>query len=282
MDIIFYNHFHNGDIHFSRPFISHIMNELPQNNFFYDISDYSNLNNLDDILHLQISRGIVGKEYENDVCFKKNNKIYINTWIGCDDKKHLMYGNGCNAESNKSLYKKIFNFLNLNFPEKFHFIPKINYNAFKIDNIKQHIEQTKNKKRILFCNGLAHSGQSINFPMFNLINLACEKNYIVYYTNREPFNISNDALFTTSLIGKSAPDLNEISYLSTFCDVIVGRSSGPHVYTFVEENINRKNLINITFTNSEKEKTYCEGLCKNIWSNSNYFIDWVNIVKDNI
>ena len=38
-------------------------------------------------------------------------------------------------------------------------------------------------------------------------------------------------------------NLNEISYLSTKCDLIIGRSSGPYTFCIVEENYNKNKLI---------------------------------------
>ena len=43
-------------------------------------------------------------------------------------------------------------------------------------------------------------------------------------------------------------DLNEISYLSLFCDTIIGRASGPYVFTQVKENLYNPNKTFLAFT----------------------------------
>lgn len=279
MDVIFYNHFHNGDTHFSRNFIKYIISVLPDNNYYFSYSNYCNSNNLQDIHQLKPLNNIVPQHLEKQIVTNTSDqKILINTWIGCDGQQHLRVGGGCNLKSNISLYKTIFKELQISFPDNTDcFIPTINYNKFDIKNIDTMLKKI-NKKRILFCNGLAHSGQSINFPMQHLIQLAVNKNYEVFYTCREPVEINQGTLIST-ITQKNTGDLNEISYLSTKCDIIVGRSSGPHVFTFVKDNLDRENLINITFTNSENEKNFCEGKCTNIWSNSSNFAEWIDILN---
>ena len=42
--------------------------------------------------------------------------------------------------------------------------------------------------------------------------------------------------------------MNEISYLSLFCDTHVGRNSGPHVFAQVRENWLDENKATLSFT----------------------------------
>ena len=44
-------------------------------------------------------------------------------------------------------------------------------------------------------------------------------------------------------------DLNEISYLSTHCDLIVGKNSGPFIYCLTQQNINNPAKRFISFNN---------------------------------
>ena len=55
--------------------------------------------------------------------------------------------------------------------------------------------------------------------------------------------VKNNVLHTSDIIMTSGCDLNEISYLSTKCDIIVGRASGPYCFTHVKENMLNTNKI---------------------------------------
>ena len=110
---------------------------------------------------------------------------------------------------------------------------------------------------MLFCNGLTKSNQTtyskinlmesaintlaLNNPEFTLICTheitLLEEIKNVYFT---------DDIFANVVGG----DMNEIAYLSTFCDVIIGKSSGPHIYSHVKDNINRPCVF---FTISDRQ-----------------------------
>jgi hypothetical protein len=47
-------------------------------------------------------------------------------------------------------------------------------------------------------------------------------------------------------------NLNEISYFSTFCDILIGRGSGPFSFCEVKENLD-KIWVSITFPHLEKD-----------------------------
>jgi hypothetical protein len=57
---------------------------------------------------------------------------------------------------------------------------------------------------------------------------------------------------------KKRCDLNEISYLSKFCDIIVGKNSGPYIYCMTEENINDPNKTIIVFNKRSLDSLLAE------------------------
>jgi hypothetical protein len=59
--------------------------------------------------------------------------------------------------------------------------------------------------------------------------------------------------YTGDIIKVENSDLNEISYLSTFCDIIVGRSSGPFTFSNVKENIFDGNKAFLCFGEKETD-----------------------------
>ena len=60
-------------------------------------------------------------------------------------------------------------------------------------------------------------------------------------------------IINTSSITKIQPDLLQISLISSFCDIIVGRASGPYCFTHTKENLLNPNKTYISFSNNVNE-----------------------------
>ena len=77
----------------------------------------------------------------------------------------------------------------------------------------------------------------------------------VFFTD----NIINDELifqtntFWESNRQKNTCDLNEISYLSTCCDVIIGKNSGPFVFCETKDNLMDERKKIVSFSKGPKE-----------------------------
>ena len=99
------------------------------------------------------------------------------------------------------------------------------------------------------------SNQAINFDMNPIIiNLAIKYPSCNFYvTHAFPTDLKNIIDCNTIISEKIKSNLNEISYISTFCDIIVGRGSGPFCFTHVKENLYNKNKTYISTGNTEKE-----------------------------
>ena len=97
-------------------------------------------------------------------------------------------------------------------------------------------------------------------------------------TNIERKNV----VFTDDITG-IIPDLLYISQISTHCDVIVGRDSGPYCFTHVKENILNPQKKYICFSgNRDSGKFYSGSKVDFIWS-SNYNVDNIhNTIQNNI
>jgi hypothetical protein len=78
-------------------------------------------------------------------------------------------------------------------------------------------------------------------------------------------------LFASEIIKKeNGSDLNEISYLSTKCNVIIGRASGPFTFAINRQNIEDPNKILLSF--SKLRTTYCRDSTKS--SNPFWLGEW--------
>ena len=98
MNIYFCNAFHNGDIHYSRTFISNIINDISE------IYPDTNFHARPTAEHAVRTRFIVREE-----------NIYINTWVGCwknppidSDTYTSVSPGGCTISANESLYRDIY------------------------------------------------------------------------------------------------------------------------------------------------------------------------------
>lgn len=261
--IVFFNHFNKGDIFCARPFIEQIIKDLKEINFefyFYHQHGEYLLKDLD-IIYLDLSRinNIIDIRSPN---FIDGDSIYINTWIG-KYFNYEYYFCGCNLRTlYHIMYSEIFCFLNeklnLNLKLKsiIEYFPSINYEYYNIHHINNFLFNEKRKK-ILFCNGPALSGQcsEYNGDMSDIIiPLAKEyNNYVFIVTNRIYDHYLENIIYSGDIIkNNDLNDINEISYLSTQCETIIGRSSGPFTFSNVKENIFNKN-----------KKFLCFGCCPN-------------------
>jgi hypothetical protein len=81
-----------------------------------------------------------------------------------------------------------------------------------------------------------------------------------------PINHNHPNIIDTSLLTNTNPDLLQISLISTFCDIIVGRASGPYCYTHTKENLLNPNKTYISFSNNPNEGVwYKNSKAKQIW-----------------
>jgi hypothetical protein len=248
--LIFYNHFHNGDIHVSRSFIRFLIEKLKSEKieFFYFHRNSPNL--LLDIPELKI-----GSNLENcdpaKTFVSNGNSIYLNTWYNSGQGKY-MSSHGITFDTLYDLFDDFSTQIlscslsDLNSDPK-SFFPKIDFSFFS--NFK--IPNMENKK-ILFSNGSTLSGQADNFNFSPIINHLVQKypNVSFFCTEKKSdLQTTRNLFYTTDVIRSSNSDLNEIGYLSTFCDLIVGRASGPWTFAFNFNNIFQRSAKMISFSN---------------------------------
>jgi hypothetical protein len=241
--VIFFNHFHNGDIHVSREYVKYIMRHVPAKGYIYShnnpkklLLDIDNLEHdptLLDSLNMEV-------RYTRD---DKANMLYINTWYRNSD---LFDKLGCTLNTLHylfdSLMRELFNEVLSNDITKF--IPEINFDKFEILNINKFIKDNKDNKKVLISNNDVQSLQSSNFDFNPIIdNLSSQYPNILFLVSNKmhhPLNKSN-VVYTGDIIGVDGNDLNEIAYISTFCDIIVGRASAAYTFSHVKENLMSKN-----------------------------------------
>lgn len=240
--ICFFNCGHSGDILFSIPFIKDICEQLNIPCFYHHRC------------HPKISQNLPTKLTQisppnYDSKFIDTEKIFfVNTWLHpySQDKNFV----GVNIESLYYLYNNICDTLNqkfntnINLKSRESYFPSLDFDHLKRDNVDKFIKSDTNKK-VLFCNGLCLSGQTCyNDDLSELIERLSKKYRDITFIATKKFDTKiNNIVFTDDINQIVGCDLNEIGYLSTFCDLIIGRNSGPFAYSFLKENFNNQNKI---------------------------------------
>lgn len=252
--LVFFNHYHRGDLHTHKEFIRQIRDELGED-FDYEYLHFN---------HPKLTRDLdipkVGDPSHLDPktpFYEDEETLYVNTWIGCHWDLFCKHG-GINMDSLQASWSQIFNTINAFFgsdikmQEKEFYLPSIDYNKFETTNISKYVSENTEYKKILICNGPVKSGQSFDPDMKDEIETVADNFENVHFICTQKFNTSksnilftDDIILDTEISDKRAPwedrqtntcDMQEISYLSTLCDAIVGKNSGPFVFCETKEN----------------------------------------------
>lgn len=122
------------------------------------------------------------------------------------------------------------------------------------------------KKRVLIANGPVGSSQCTDFSLFENSRTLCKNNKDVafIFTHKEGDHKLNNQYFIDDHLAR--PNLNEIDYFSSYCEILVGRRSGPSEFFHNYQNLHDESKALISFTNT-KEVFYDKGKIKLDWTN---------------
>jgi len=277
MNIYFFNPCRNGDVHVSRSFIIDIMNKLPNNQYYYiQNPNYTSEFILKDIKGIKPSVDNTHQLNSNSSITQIGDDLFINTWYGQSDFKYFEISMSINKADDCSFYIlynifiDVYKFLEIEIDTFENYLPSIIYDNIDKINIDNFFQNNIFEKYILICDNPVQSGQSLNFnfkPIVEELSLLYKD--IAFITTS--YNIiKRENLFSTNDIIQLKFDLNEISYLSNRCDVIIGRGSGPYTFCLTKENLMNNSKKFVAFTNN---KIVALGLkdndhkCKLNWSN---------------
>jgi len=130
------------------------------------------------------------------------------------------------------------------------YIPDIDFSKFEIGHAQEWLKTVENKRKIFISNNFALSGQSINFSFDNVIlNLSSRFPETLFITtNGIPKTPRENIVNINNVIGFDVHNLNECAYISTKCDALIGRGSGPATFSINKDNIIRNKKMFIYFT----------------------------------
>lgn len=281
-NIILYNHFHNGDIFYSRILIN-ILKDYYNITYYHNLQSplFEDLPEVNEIVGIPSNYDIHNTNLENNI---------VNTWIG---QKQMIYVShqpipGCSFTNHFKLVTDICNFYNIELDSNFNnYLPSVNNNNLKsYNNIVEKIKELKLKYDliILVCDGNVNSGQSHNFNFIPIVEHLSENNpNCLFLSTNQLYHNKSNIITTYPQITESLPDLLQISLISTYCDIIVGRASGPFCFTHTKENFNDDKKTFISFTFNESEGIfYYDGKNKNLWSNNLNYPNMITTIQNEI
>lgn len=254
--IVFFNHFHRGDLHTNKEYIRQIMQELPDFEYEYLHSNPEKL-----LLDLNIPTvGTPDHLDKNTVCYQDEDTLYINTWVAANWDIFCKHG-GINMHTMHEQWGIIFETINeyfdanIELKTKEEYLPRIDYTLFDIKNIDTYIESNPRDRKVLICNNVPQSGQSLTSDLSEFIKDAAKKYTDTQFicTNEFDIGTQDNILFTNDIVSVEGCDLQEISYLSTFCDIIIGKNSGPYVFCETYDNYMDKNKRFLSFNTKHHE-----------------------------
>ena len=271
--ITFYNEWHNGDVHMSRNYVKDLMNIIgPQHKYYY--YHKNNISLLSDIPNL------TSTNYRPE-----ETNVYIDTWIGQDIHNGMEF-KGCNFLSYYEVMGRLYDKLGIksHLKDIVSYIPTIDYSFFDIKNIVEYFEKNKNP-HVLICNNDVHSGQAPQF-CFNFLIEELSNSYpditFICSNNIENKNANKNVIMAKDIIKKNnnESDLNEISFLSSKCKCVIGRSSGPYTFSLTKENILNTKFICFCYKKEDSWFLNSQDNAYPIWSNNFYPQNIIDMSKN--
>lgn len=262
--VVFFNLYHNGDIHISRGLVHKIAKVCEERGItceYFHNNDPGLLADIPNLIHTKQSYGISDPGTQSYI---NKNIAFINTWY-------------CGTNNMYNTYGLTFECLYYSFVENAKIIdiditkfdvhelfPRIDYSAFHISHAYEWMSNDTGKK-VFISNGLVRSGQATNFPFAGIVNtLSNERSDVKFIVSEEDVDIIKrpNVFFTRDIIQKNGFDLNENAFIADNCDLIVGRMSGAFSFAMNHVNYfeNKKKFIAIT--NLEHR-----------------YVSWVDIIK---
>jgi len=250
--ICFYNHWHNGDVFSGKGWMQSIMAQHPEIEYvnahpnhakiMADVGTYISTSDLPSFVNDQNS------------VIETESVIYVNTWIGLYGftlQAGEIHANWLALHKMWKLIAEKLNTLNgmhINFGDNvLDYVAETDWDYFDIGHATGFLNDHSGKKH-LFCNGAVRSTQSNLDNMQSIIeSLATTRPNDTFICTADFETVVPNIYFTNSIFNLPN-DLNEIAYLGTQCDTVVGKNSGPFMFAHIKESImdNKKTFISLS------------------------------------
>lgn len=253
MKLTFYNHYGNGDLFESREFVLDWMRLAGVTEAGYAHRDLPGI--FADLPQIQSLPVHPEMDMRRALTRRPDGELWVNTWVGRDSGYVVNPGIGCVVEEIHRMHQDLLREAGLPpLPRPLvAYLPVIDYTRIELGRLHAFLSEHRLKKLALICNGPTGSGQAENFDLAAALP-PCPGRLFLLTDRRQSsdprVHARNDIAFTDDLTGRPPGgwDLNAISYLSRFCDVIVGRCSGPQMFTQVRPNWEDGRKTQVCFT----------------------------------
>ena len=306
--IVFFELGHYGDLHITRNFVRYVINHIPARKYVYVLksdpkvfSDFSELTFEE--FDLNVHPFTIYEPW-----FALDGTLYVNTSCGANS---MFAFKGTTIQTAHSIFKYYLKtFCNHTIDESLsNFVPFIDFDKFKVDEVNAFMNLHEGKRKILIVNGETQSGQTINFDMYPLAQiLAYNHPNDMFFLSNTPaslvyrHNIFEAAKNTDSgfiplesniflckdIIDIDENDIVETAYVSLFCDIIIGRTSGVYTLSIEKRNVidHPKKFICISHAELDKDigmSLLYPNLAENfIWTNDFNFGSIINLIEQHM
>lgn len=252
--ICFFNHYHNGDLFNSKSFIQEIISNI-DTKYYYAHSNHPIV-----LSDLNIEHCSIPCISHSDRFVDVGDVLYVNTWIGSYFEEGCEYFGECTLRFSYGMFEKIYTQINQTFGTNLklgpieNYFPSINYSKFNLLNVNKFLSNSSQRK-VLISNGPCLSGQCYyTGDMSSIINnISSNHKDILFIPTHKFESFSDNVVFSGDIIQSNKCDLNEISYISTHCDLIIGRNSGPFCFSSTKENLNNPSKTFYAFGEKETD-----------------------------
>lgn len=247
--ICFYNHWHNGDVFSGRGYIRHIMNQYPGFDYRFAVNTHPKV--LADlrapVMHVNQLPPEVTYQQQGLIMA---DHVFVNTWVGVYLHQVFPAGEHANWCSLNHMWRLIAEQLNKNLHININIsndplmgVPDPDWSVYNTQAADHFVNKHEGKFLILCCNGDVRSRQSNWQSMQHVIEpLATQHADHLWICTQKFRTQHNNIMFTDDIFGLDN-DINEIAYLSTKCDMIIGKNSGPYMFCHVSTNIQNPHKI---------------------------------------
>lgn len=266
--ICFFNFWHNGDVYSGKGYMQDLMAQMP--NIRFQHAQLNSLKTMSDLPCEQIHTGTMdARVVHNQRYIDFDGVLYINTWVGAYGNAVIPQGqHHANWRSLYTMWMHIYSVIEQVFGIKlqtqdslFHYIPTTDWSKFNIAPAVSFCSQRTDM--VLLCNGLVRSTQS-NLGVLDKATDELARDFphidFICTTKFDNINARPNIHFTDDIFaGVQDGDINEIAYISTKAFVVVGKNSGPFMFTHVKENIMDPNKIFVSLSHRSSD-SYAWGL----------------------
>jgi hypothetical protein len=242
MKIVFFNQFHNGDCFVGKGWVSNIMAQLPQAEFFYAHGNHPSIVQDLPAQYLSLSE-LPALDRRTRLAQGPDGTIYINTWCGAFQGELF----GLDQHSNFMIQHQIYDYYCRGLTQALgqsvtqsdrvlDYLPRTDFSQYDTSAAEDFVQDLY-RPMILFCNGPANSGQSAIGDMRGIIDGLSQRYPELCFVVTHDVGIQRDNVHYTQNIFQQPSDLNLIAYLSQYARLVVGKNSGPYTFCHYRENL---------------------------------------------